>query len=90
MCIFSGQIPPHHFGDILPALPDLADHGRFETTVHHVHWDAAGVLLHPVLLPVGLFHHLPVGGVVGVGDQVAGGLPAAGITGGIAPRRGEG
>lgn len=80
----SRQIPDRHLQHILPALADLVDDRRFKTAMHHA-LGAAGILPYPVLLPVGLRHHLRKGRIVGVCDQVAWSLPAARVAGRIAP-----
>ena len=52
--------------------------------MHHA-LGAAGVFADAVFLPVGLFHHLLETRVMGVGNEIAGGLPALGVPSRIAP-----
>src|SRR3972149_8491194 len=80
----SGEVPAQHLPEILPVLPHLPDHGGLESAVHH----AVGAAVVPfvlVLLPVGLGHELVECLVVGIGDEVAGSLPALGVEIGVPP-----
>src|SRR5262249_9723373 len=78
------KLPLQH----LPAVTQLrmgTEHGgRLVTDVDHAIL-AACVPPAPILLPGSVLDELPVAGVVCVGDQVAGALPAARVVGGIAP-----
>src|SRR6266542_5339665 len=78
------QVPGDHLPDVFPAFTYFAYYCRLESAVHHA-LGASGVLVNTIFTPLGLLHHLPVGGIMGVGDQIAGGLPAPGIPGGVSP-----
>src|SRR3974377_287709 len=80
------QVPTQHLPEVLPALADLPDHGGFESAMHHT-IAAPLVPFVLVLLPVCFRRQLVEGLVVGIGDQIAGTLPALRIEIGIAPRR---
>jgi hypothetical protein len=79
-----GQIPQKHLPDILPALADLGYYGGLEAAVHHA-LGAARIFPYAVLLPLGFGHHLFVAWIMVVGDEVAGGFPAARVPGRITP-----
>src|SRR5215472_2893801 len=80
------DLPLEHF----PRVAEIAfrtEHRRgFKSHVHHTVL-ATRIVARAVLLPLRLLDHFAIGGVVFVGDDVAGALPAARIERRRAPRR---